>query len=234
MIDIYMLCFNEEKLVQFIIDEHRKNFPNARIIVYDNESTDNSVEIAKRNGCEIRSFKTDGTFNEGTQIKLRNNCWKEKSDNEWVMVVDLDEVPQINEEQLKEEDSKGSTIIYLEGHDFVGGETGFDLTSLEKGIRNGGHDKRHIFKRTDIKEMNYGAGSHQCNPVGKIVYSNKRYKTFHYKWISYEYVRDRHKMYAERLSKKNKEMGWGWHYNWNEKELRKVYESLLGSLIKIK
>ena len=52
-ITIYTLAYNEALIIQFIIDFYRKRFPDCHIVVYDNKSTDNTVEIAKNNNCEI-------------------------------------------------------------------------------------------------------------------------------------------------------------------------------------
>ncbi len=227
-----MICYNEEKLMQFVIDKHKKNFPNARIIIYDNESTDSSVEIAKRNGCEVRTFKTGG-MDDGIHMNIKNSCWKEPSDNNWVLIADLDEIPQITAEQLLREEKLGTSIIKPQGYDFVGPESGFDLEGLDHLFKHGA-GKYQIFNRRKIKEMNYGAGAHQCNPTGTVVYSKEAYDIYHYKWISYEYVRDRHKMYAARRSENNKKHNWSYQYLWSEEELRKVYNSLLPHLIKIK
>jgi glycosyltransferase involved in cell wall biosynthesis len=134
MIDIYLLCYNEEKLLQFVIDHHRKYFPNANIIFYDNMSTDNSINIIKANNCQIRSFNTGNSFNDIIHMNLKNSCWKEQSLNDWVLVADLDELPCITEDQLKQEQTLGTTILSLEGYTLIGPRTGFDLVNLKTGI----------------------------------------------------------------------------------------------------
>jgi len=233
MIDIYLLCFNEEKILQFVIDHYRKYMPNGNLIFYDNMSTDNSEKIIRDNGCEIRKFDTGNTFDDARHMQIKNNCWKEPSKNNWVLTADLDELTCITEEQLLEEESKGSTIISCEGFTFIGGLTGCDLPSLKKGIRDGGYDKKYIFNRRHIQEMNYSPGAHYSNPVGNVKYSENKYKTLHYKWISLEYVMNRHNMYAQRMSQTNKKNGWGIQYYWTNEKLTEVYNSLLPSLIDI-
>lgn len=233
MIDIYLLCFNEEKILQFAIDHYKKHFPNANIIFYDNMSTDRSEEIIKANNCQIRKFDTNNTFNDQVHMDLKNKAWKEQSVNDWVLTADLDELAFITEDELKKEASLGTSIISFEGYTIVGERVGFVLDALRKGIRDGGHDKRHIFNRRLITDMNYSPGAHTSNPKGVIKFSEKKYKVIHYKWLSLDYVSDRHSFYSKRMSDANKKNGWGIQYYWTQARLNEVYESLLPHLIDI-
>ena len=45
MITIYTFTYNEELLIKFMIDHYKLRFPNCKIIVYDNESTDNTKKL---------------------------------------------------------------------------------------------------------------------------------------------------------------------------------------------
>lgn len=233
MIDIYLLCFNEENFLQFAIDHYKNMFPNGNIIFYDNMSTDNSEKIILNNGCQIRKFDTNNSFNDQVHMDIKNNCWKESSQNEWVLTADLDELVHVTEEDLKKENLNSSSILSFEGYTLVGGRTGYDFLNLKKGIRDGGHDKKHIFNRKLIKEMNYGAGAHAANPIGNVKYSIDKYKVIHYKWISLEAVMNRHNFYAQRMSQTNKKNGWGIQYFWTNEKLTEVYESLLPNLIEV-
>ena len=57
-------CLNEEKTLEYCIKEIRKCIEDkkldAEILVSDNNSTDNSVEIAKRNGARVVICKERG------------------------------------------------------------------------------------------------------------------------------------------------------------------------------
>lgn len=233
-ITIYTLCYNEEKILPFVLDHYKKYLPNAEIIVYDNYSTDNSQKIVLDAGHTVRKFDTKNTFNDITHMNLKNSVWKEESKNDWVLVSDLDELPCVTEDDLINESNNGTTVLSFEGYTLIGGMTGCDLPSLSKGIRDGGHDKKHIFNRKQIKEINYAPGAHTANPVGNVKYSDKNYRTLHYKWISYEYVRDRHNMYAARMSDVNKKMGLAiQYYQWTNEKLLEVYNSLTPHLIDV-
>jgi hypothetical protein len=233
MIDIYLLCFNEEKFLQFAIDHYRKYMPSANIVFYDNMSTDNSEKIILDNGCQIRKFDTNNTFNDKVHMDLKNNCWKEPSNNDWVLTADLDELVCVTEDQLKEELVHGTSLFSMEGFTLVGDRTGYDLNVLKRGIRDGGHDKKHIFNRRLISDICYEVGAHKAHPKGTIIPSKNTYKVIHYKWISLEAVMNRHNFYAQRMSQINKNNKWGIQYYWTNERLTEVYESLLPNLIDV-
>lgn len=60
-------CLNEESTIKYCLDEINryinKNKLKAEILVSDNNSTDNSVEIAKRNGARVVTCKEKGYGN---------------------------------------------------------------------------------------------------------------------------------------------------------------------------
>jgi glycosyltransferase involved in cell wall biosynthesis len=52
-IAVLIPCFDEERTIGRVIDDFRAQLPNARIVVFDNCSTDRSMEIAKEHGAEV-------------------------------------------------------------------------------------------------------------------------------------------------------------------------------------
>ena len=46
-------CLNEESTIGDVVKEFRKKLPKAKILVYDNNSKDNSINLAKKNGAEV-------------------------------------------------------------------------------------------------------------------------------------------------------------------------------------
>ncbi|MEH2567474.1 glycosyltransferase family 2 protein [Bradyrhizobium sp. AZCC 2289] len=53
-------CFNEEAAVATVVADFRKALPAAEIFVYDNNSTDRTIEVARAAGAEVRSERRQG------------------------------------------------------------------------------------------------------------------------------------------------------------------------------
>jgi glycosyltransferase involved in cell wall biosynthesis len=53
-------CFNEEAAVATVVADFRKALPSAEIYVYDNNSSDRTVAVAREAGAEVRSERRQG------------------------------------------------------------------------------------------------------------------------------------------------------------------------------
>jgi len=53
-------CFNEEAAVATVVADFRKALPSARILVYDNNSSDRTAAVAREAGAEVRSERRQG------------------------------------------------------------------------------------------------------------------------------------------------------------------------------
>lgn len=56
-------CYNEELTIEKVIKDFRKELPDADIYVYNNNSTDKTVEIAKKNGAIVKNEYRQGKGN---------------------------------------------------------------------------------------------------------------------------------------------------------------------------
>src|SRR5690349_1522641 len=56
-------CFNEEAAVATVVGDFRRALPSAEIYVYDNNSSDRTVEVARAAGAEVRSERRQGKGN---------------------------------------------------------------------------------------------------------------------------------------------------------------------------
>jgi glycosyltransferase involved in cell wall biosynthesis len=60
-IAVLLPCYNEALVIETVVERFRKAIPHAAIYVYDNNSTDNSLEQARKSGaivrCELRQGK---------------------------------------------------------------------------------------------------------------------------------------------------------------------------------
>jgi glycosyltransferase involved in cell wall biosynthesis len=59
-IAVLVPCFNEEAAVATVIADFRKALPAAAIFVYDNNSADRTVALAREAGAEVRSERRQG------------------------------------------------------------------------------------------------------------------------------------------------------------------------------
>lgn len=59
-IAVLIPCYNEEKTINAVIREFRKELPQADIYVYDNNSTDRTAKIAKASGAIVRKAPIQG------------------------------------------------------------------------------------------------------------------------------------------------------------------------------
>lgn len=62
-IAVLIPCYNEELSIEKVIKDFRKELPEADIYVYDNNSKDKTVEIAKNAGAIIRHEYNQGKGN---------------------------------------------------------------------------------------------------------------------------------------------------------------------------
>jgi glycosyltransferase involved in cell wall biosynthesis len=62
-IAVVIPCFNEAVAIGTVIHDFRKHLPGARIIVFDNNSTDGTADVARQHGAEVRSERMQGKGN---------------------------------------------------------------------------------------------------------------------------------------------------------------------------
>src|SRR5947199_8107369 len=59
-IAVLVPCFNEEAAVATVVADFRKALPSAEIYVYDNNSSDGTVAVAREAGAKVRSERRQG------------------------------------------------------------------------------------------------------------------------------------------------------------------------------
>lgn len=62
-IAVIIPCFNEEKTIGKVVNDFKRELPDADIYVYDNNSTDATAKLAKQNGAIVRLEKRQGKGN---------------------------------------------------------------------------------------------------------------------------------------------------------------------------
>jgi glycosyltransferase involved in cell wall biosynthesis len=56
-------CYNESKTITKVVQDFKKELPQAKIIVFDNDSTDGSAQLAEKSGAEVIVVKQRGKGN---------------------------------------------------------------------------------------------------------------------------------------------------------------------------
>lgn len=211
VITIYSMCFNEEAILGFMIAHYRQRFPDCAIVIYDNESTDGTRDVALAHGCTVESYSTDGKVDDARLRSLKNNCWK-GAKTDWVLVCDADELLDIDEAALRREDARGTTLIKSRGFNMVNLKDDYDLDAITHGFEAPLYGKDYLFKRTAIREINYVAGAHEASPVGDVKPSATRYTAYHFRHINPELSLKKQQYTKARLSEVNLRNGWSYHY----------------------
>jgi glycosyltransferase involved in cell wall biosynthesis len=189
-VTVYTVTYNEEHMIEFFIRHYRKMFPNCIIKVFDNYSTDRTVEIAKSFDCEIKYFQSiegKDVFDDREHTKIKNNEWK-SSTTDWVICCDCDELLQITQEELIKEEEYGVNIITSEGWHMINNiSNDIDLPNMENGWQDNFYSKHILFNTKYIYESNFAHGCHTGNPGPNPIYSKNKYVLSHYKFISKEF-----------------------------------------------
>src|SRR3954469_10932129 len=59
-IAVLVPCFNEEAAVATVVADFRNSLPAAEIFVYDNNSSDRTIAVARQAGAQVRSERRQG------------------------------------------------------------------------------------------------------------------------------------------------------------------------------
>ena len=219
------LTYNESKMIPFIMPYYER-LGFDKLVVYDNESTDNTIELLKQYPfVEIRTFKTKGKNNR-VQSELKTNFVKkyQKQTDVWLYISDFDEVIYYNgdfKKYLQEKDSQGYTylnqiMIELITDKFPNNlaHENCEIGHIWKDISGGA--KMTLFKPNKIKNIKYGIGAHTVEVSSQSLFkslNHQEIKSFHIKYIDYNYCYERTKLAKERRSQEDIKRKFGTQYN---------------------
>ena len=229
-INVFIICYNESAMLPHTIKHYRKYLPNCTITILDNQSTDNSVEIATSLGCNCITWNTNNIIDDYKLRDLKNNCWKNVQSG-WIIVADMDEFLYVTEKELEREYVQGTTILRVKGYDMNGESNTTDLTDIDlqqivKYVDNNLESKNLCFLREKITDINYDFGAHTCHPQGYIQYSSPVYINKHMVNLGLPYLIDKMIKRYERSIEMRKR-GLATHYTSNVTEITNRYNTAL-------
>ena len=83
-------CLNEESTIGDVVRDFKQKLPKSRIIVYDNNSLDNSILLAKKNGAEIVVVNKKGKGN------VVRRMFEDNLDYNYFIMIDADNTYDIS------------------------------------------------------------------------------------------------------------------------------------------
>lgn len=221
-VEVHTFTYNDSDHINHFVKWYSARFQNLKIVVHDNQSTDDTVAMAQSLGCTIIDRGGLEAYGIEKFIALKHSCLQ-NSESEYTLICDIDELLDVSDFDLLKYQP---TIVQGIGYHMVGDEkTAYE--NIYKGVRDSNYDKCLLFKREKVLEINYSPGAHSCNPVfveGQEIRENLRRNLYHFRWLSFKYVIDRYKRNSKRISEADRKQGWASQYFLGEEELSKEYE----------
>ena len=220
-ITVYTMCYNEESILPFFLNHYSKFA--TEIIIYDNESTDNTVSIASKHPLvsDIKTIKTDNSIDDRILSNFKNTCWKDCI-SDFAIVVDVDELLYHPDIINFLSNNYNYSMFKPFGYNMI--STSFpqpnkNITSqIKMGVRDILFDKQCLFKPKELIDINYDHGAHVCKPEFKSnnseTYFSSDLKLLHYKYLGLQYILDKNKRCSDRLSQFNLISGCGAQYTY--------------------
>jgi len=222
-IDTYAICYNEEKILPYFL---RHYLQYGDVYLFDNHSTDKSVEIAQKAGAKVAFYESGGQLRDDIYVQIKNNCWK-GSKADWVIVVDADEFvycPDLFELLNLTSFTAFEPTWYEMFSEQFPTTQGQIYDEVKMGYE--AWPKLNLFRPSEIKELNYEVGCHLVHPEGNVVlnYANASIWTLHMRHLGKQYIIDRNRAYAKRMSDLNKKNGWGWHLTQTPEQISEGFD----------
>jgi glycosyltransferase involved in cell wall biosynthesis len=234
---VHTVCFNEEAMLPHFLDYYAPQAKKIRI--YDNQSTDRSVDIAlSYPNVEVVSFGTEGKLSELSLMHLRNEGWKDER-CDYMVVCDVDEFLYPADLATFLHQHPQVDVFQPQGYDMVCDEfpaygAGLLPSLVQWGAPHDNYSKMACFRPNKVSQMNYGPGSHLANPVGDSELRLYRaglgpddLKLLHYKNLGLAYRLRRHQALSARLAGEEfQKFGFGFHYAFDEQTQKDEFMAL--------
>ena len=243
--------YNESTMIPYVM-RYLERMGFDKLIVYDNQSTDNTVELLKKYSfVEVRTLDTGGSKSNQKIMEVKNSVWKEfsKEENAWMFVSDFDEViyyDGILKEYLKAMGDEGYNYLNQDMvqticehfpdkdklvHESCDGGVFWGNTHI-------GGCKMTLFKLSDFISITYTPGSHMVKintkeNVHLKSLNNKEIKSFHLKYIDKDYCLERKHLAKKRRGPEDIRRGFGVQYERPDSEFLNEWDKMIKASINI-
>ena len=232
------VTYNNEDKIPYVMPYYER-IGIDKLVVYDNGSTDRTVEmLSKYPFVEIRTYITD-TYEEGTVLKYKTEIQNEfKGQYNWCISTYFDEVfysKRDFREVLYEKMCEGKTCFRKTGlnifsrhfppvdngkliHENVGRGS---LWTSDDGIIGIYGNKTELFDMNKVFVDYNKDGCHECQIFGDISLFEDEIAFFHLKFIDYDFIIRSNAEYAERTNGTDITC-----YDYFAKNMDKVYDMM--------
>ena len=236
VVHLYTVCWDEADMLGFFF-RHYGPWVD-RFVVYDDGSTDGSLDILKANPkVELRAFDRVQSDSFVLSHKaMQDEAWKESRGRaDWVVVTAIDEHLHVKGRgmaaYLAEQAARGTTMIPALGFDMHGAampeDRGLLTETVTRGRPRSGFNKLSIFDPDAVAETGFGPGRHAAEPVGRLqVPARDEVMLWHYKHLGFQRNAEREAAQALRLGAADIANGFGQHYLWPKEQLRAFWDEM--------
>lgn len=213
-----------------------------RYVIYDNHSTDASVEILRRHPrVTLKNYSVESDSFVDTARQLYDDIWKaSRGQADWVIVCNIDEHfhhPHLPG-YLQRCREAGVTVIPAVGYEMISDTFPSENQTLSEAIPMGAPfhmlDKTEVFDPAAIEEINFTPGRHQCSPSGRVVYpETTELKLLHFKYLGFDYVKTRFAELKTGLRSFDIEKRMGTKYLWDEEQIKQRFNALKQNAVRV-
>jgi hypothetical protein len=230
-VETFAICYNEARLLPYFMRHYTQY---GSVTIFDNQSTDDSVAIARSLGAIVYPFESGGEFRDDIMVHVKDICWRE-SKADWCIVGDMDEFVYHRNLMWALKHSEGTVIMprmfqmYADVYPTTRGQI-YDEVKYGVEMRS----KMCIIRPDQIMSMNYEVGCHHAYPEGNFALNVRtEIVNLHFKNMGLDYVTARNAELNARMSELNKEHGWSFHVAIPPEEVAKEFENVKGKLIQV-
>ncbi len=226
-IEIHIITYNEQIMLPFTIAHYKKMFGDPNIIVHDNNSTDDTIKIAEKEGCTVISFTTNG-MNDTIHAQIKSQAAM-NAQADWVLVIDCDEECFINTDDLLHLEQEGINAVHFQGWNIFDEVSSPWEVKQPMGVLCTAYSKPILLRSHTFQSINFAAGAHSISLSTKegvpVKWSIDEYKLLHYKHWSCDWNVKRSAELGSRQSEENVNRKHSYHFAFPESLHRDYFKA---------